>query len=146
MNPAGGGALTISTGTLANGTVGTVYSGPIASTGGTGPFTWSLSAGALPGGLTLNTASTASTTAITGASPTAAGMFTFTVRIQDSTAAFDIQAYTVTINPVGSGGTTTGGGGGGGGCASDSNNTSWFLLAGLAGMSLVALRSRGRAA
>ncbi len=145
VNPAGGGALTISTGTLANGTVGTVYSGPIASTGGTGPFTWSLSAGALPGGLTLNTASTASTTAITG-TPTAAGTFNFTVRIQDSTAAFDIQAYTVTINPVGSGGTTTGGGGGGGGCASDSNNTSWFLLAGLAGMLLVALRSRRRAA
>jgi len=140
-----GGALTITPATLANGVVGTVYNGALTATGGTGPFTWSLSAGALPGGLTLNIASTAATTSITG-TPTAVGTFNFTVRVQDSTTAFDTQNYVVTITAASTGGGIGGGGGGGGGCASDSNNTSWFLLAGLAGMLLVALRSRGRAA
>ena len=38
-------------------TVGVAYSQAIAVTGGTAPYTWSILAGALPGGLALNSAS-----------------------------------------------------------------------------------------
>lgn len=47
--------------------------------GGTLPYSWSLLSGALPGGLTLD----ATTGSISG-KPTAAGTFTFTVRVRDA--------------------------------------------------------------
>lgn len=66
---------------LKGGTVGVVYSGAqIFVTGGTGPFTYSITGGALPPGLTLNT----STGAIAG-TPTTPGVYSFTVQVQDST-------------------------------------------------------------
>jgi uncharacterized protein YjdB len=71
--------LSITTASLANGTVGTAYSATLAASGGTSPFTWSLASGALPAGLTLG----ASTGAITG-TPTAAGTASFTVQVTDS--------------------------------------------------------------
>jgi hypothetical protein len=71
--------LAISTSSLAGGTVGTGYSASVAATGGTTPYHWSISAGALPGGLTLS----ATTGAITG-TPTASGTFSFTVKDSDS--------------------------------------------------------------
>ena len=56
------------------------YSGSCAATGGTSPYTYAVTAGTLPGGLSLNTASGA----ITGA-PTAAGTaFSFTITATDS--------------------------------------------------------------
>ena len=71
-------APNITTTTLQNATVGTAYSQTIAAAGGT-PITWSVSSGFLPDGLSLN----ASTGAITG-TPTTAGTFNFTVRVQNS--------------------------------------------------------------
>jgi hypothetical protein len=47
--------LQITTVALPNGIVGTPYSQGIATTGGTSPFTWQLTSGTLPAGLTLNT-------------------------------------------------------------------------------------------
>ena len=55
---------------LPNGTLGTAYSTTLAAAGETPPYTWSISTGALPAGLTLN----GSTGAITG-TPQAAGSF-----------------------------------------------------------------------
>ncbi len=55
------------------------YSDALAVTGGTGPFTWAVSGGSLPAGLTLN----ASTGVLSG-TPTAAGLYTFTVKVTDS--------------------------------------------------------------
>jgi len=49
-----GTALTITTATLPNGTVGTAYSQTLAAAGGNGALTWSIATGALPGGITLN--------------------------------------------------------------------------------------------
>ncbi len=46
--------LTITTQSLPNGTVGTSYSTTLAASGGTTPYSWSISGGALPSGLTLN--------------------------------------------------------------------------------------------
>src|ERR1700675_385095 len=54
--------LVISTTSLPNGQVGSAYNTTLAATGGTAPYTWTLTSGTLPTGLTL----TASTGAITG--------------------------------------------------------------------------------
>ena len=75
------GAVQMSCTPLPNGTECTTYSADIFSVeGGTAPFTWSVSAGTLPPGLTL----APSTGAITG-TPTAAGTYNFTVTVVDST-------------------------------------------------------------
>jgi hypothetical protein len=55
------------------------YVGGLSASGGVSPYTYSISSGTLPGGLTLNS----STGAITG-SPAAAGTFTFTGKVVDS--------------------------------------------------------------
>ena len=64
INPA---ALVVTTSSLPNGTVGTAYSVPLAATGGTAPYVWSLKSGTLPAGLSLSAAGVISGT------PTAAG-------------------------------------------------------------------------
>jgi large repetitive protein len=66
--------------TLAGGTLGSPYSATIsAASGGTAPYGYAVTAGALPGGLTLNV----STGAITG-TPTTLGNFSFDVTATDS--------------------------------------------------------------
>jgi hypothetical protein len=72
-------ALAISTTSLPNGTVGTAYSATLAATGGTTPYSWSITAGSLPAGVTLN----ASTGALSG-TPTASGTFSPTFQVTDS--------------------------------------------------------------
>ena len=57
------------------------------------PFTWTVSSGTLPPGLSLSSAGT-----ITGI-PTAAGTFNFTLRLVDSTGLTATQAKTITIAP-----------------------------------------------
>ncbi len=63
----------------ATGTVGTAYSSALVAAGGVSPYTFSITAGSLPAGLTLNS----STGAITG-TPTTAGTFNFTAQVVDS--------------------------------------------------------------
>jgi hypothetical protein len=77
------------------GTVGVAYSGTAAITGGTAPYTWAVTGGSLPTGLSLNT----STGAVTG-TPTVAGTYSFTIRGTDSIGAAGLTNYTVTIAPV----------------------------------------------
>jgi hypothetical protein len=68
--------LAISTSSLVEGHIGTSYSALLTATGGTPPYTWSLTSGALPTGLSLNGTSGA----ITGTSTTAANAkLTFSV-------------------------------------------------------------------
>ena len=61
-------AITVNPATLPNGTVGVAYSQTVSATGGNGSYTFSVSAGSLPAGLSLN----AGTGAITGTPTTAA--------------------------------------------------------------------------
>jgi hypothetical protein len=72
------GKVTITTASLPVGTVGVAYSGAIAATGGTTPYTYSASG--LPSGLSINS----STGAITGTTTTV-GTATVSVTVTDST-------------------------------------------------------------
>jgi len=90
--------LTITTTSLTAGQVGTSYTRTLAASGGTAPYTWSVSAGSLPTGLSLSTAGVISET------PTVEGTYTFTVQVTDAVMATDTQALSITISataPVG---------------------------------------------
>ncbi|MHB8800639.1 MAG: putative Ig domain-containing protein [Thermoanaerobaculia bacterium] len=87
--------ITVSPATLPGGIEGTAYSETVTAAGGTGPYGFAVTAGALPTGLTLGTDG-----AITG-TPSADGEFTFTITATDSaTACTGSRAYTVRICPV----------------------------------------------
>lgn len=93
-------SLTIATGiivtttSLPNGSLNVAYDAFLQAAGGTQPYSWSITAGSLPAGLSLNTA----TGEISGA-PTASGISNFTVRVTDSEAspASATQTFNVTI-------------------------------------------------
>lgn len=70
--------VTVKTTSLAKAKVGVAYSKTLAATGGTAPYSWSVSAGSLPAGLSLASNGTVSGTA------TASGTSTFTVEVTDS--------------------------------------------------------------
>jgi hypothetical protein len=71
--------LTVVTASLPTGNQNVTYSAMLAATGGITPYTWSITAGSLPSGLTLNSA-----TGAIGGTPTGAGTANFTVKVTDS--------------------------------------------------------------
>jgi sugar lactone lactonase YvrE len=71
---------------LASGTVGTPYAQALVATGGTPPYTWTITSGMLPTGLTFSPAGS-----ITG-TPTVSGSFLMQVQVTDS--------FLVTSTPV----------------------------------------------
>ncbi len=79
----------------ATATYNAAYTGSAAASGGAGALTYSLTSGAIPTGLNLNTA----TGAIAG-SPTAPGTFAFTVKAADSFGDLATQGYSITVNPA----------------------------------------------
>ena len=74
------------------GEVGAAYSDTLTASGGTAPYAWSVSAGSLPAGITLN----ASTGKLSG-TPTTAGTSAFTVKVTDAAAQTATQATSLTI-------------------------------------------------
>ncbi len=86
-------APNITTTTLPNGVKGNAYSQTLAVSGGTSAFTWSVSVGTLPTGLTLN----ASTGVISGTVSNGATSKTFTVKVVDANGVSDTQSLTITI-------------------------------------------------
>jgi hypothetical protein len=88
-------ALAITTTSLANAAVGTAYSATVIASGGTTPYTWAVTSGVLPAGLTLN----ASTGVISGTPGAAAVTSAFTVKVTDTstTPNSTTQALTITI-------------------------------------------------
>src|SRR6266581_1589716 len=90
------GALNITTTTLPSGPVNVSYSQALSATGGKQPYSWSVSSGALPTGLTLSSGG-----AISG-TPQNRGTSTFTARVQDDNLSTDTQVLQITVisNPV----------------------------------------------
>ena len=87
--------LSITTTSLSNATVRTAYSATLATSGGTAPHQWSITAGVLPAGLTLN----ASSGAITG-TPRSAGMTNFTIQVRDSKQQVASAKLDITVAPA----------------------------------------------
>ncbi|MFK0278489.1 putative Ig domain-containing protein [Ensifer sp. NPDC090286] len=84
--------LTPAGGALANGVPGVSYSQSIAASAGTAPYSYTVSSGALPGGLTLD----ASSGSISGR-PSADGDFTFTVTATDAHGATGQASYRIAV-------------------------------------------------
>jgi large repetitive protein len=74
------------------GTVGSSYFQNFFTSGGVGPFTWTVSAGQLPPGVTL-------TGGHLGGTPTAAGTYTFTIKVTDSAGDQATEPGSITISP-----------------------------------------------
>lgn len=90
-------ALNIAQFTVNNGVIGVSYKFLLVASGGVQPYTWSLTSGQLPPGLSL-----ASNGVISGI-PTTLGKYQFTAKVVDSqtpTAAFNSLTASITINPV----------------------------------------------
>jgi putative Ig domain-containing protein/IPT/TIG domain-containing protein/SMP-30/gluconolaconase/LRE-like protein len=88
--------LSVHTAALAAGTVGVPYSATLQAIAGKAPYTWSVTGGALPAGVSLSSAGKLSGT------PSAAGAATFSVTVLDSTTPTVQRArrsLTLTINP-----------------------------------------------
>ena len=84
---------TITTSSLPDGMVGESYSATLEAEGGETPYTWTVSAGRLPPGLSLSSAGVISGT------PTTAGNRTFTVRVRGADGLSSTRAYTVEVEP-----------------------------------------------
>jgi hypothetical protein len=88
--------LSITTVSLADGQVDVDYSQTLVATNGTPPYTWEISTGSLPDGLYL-------TEDIISGTPTAAGIFSFTVVVTDSTSPIPntfTENLSITISPA----------------------------------------------
>lgn len=84
-------ALNITTSTLTAGTVGTAYNATLTVSNGTAPYSWSVSSGSLPTGLSLSAAGVISGT------PSTSGTASFSVKVTDSKGLSDTQALSMTV-------------------------------------------------
>jgi hypothetical protein len=83
--------IVVTPATLPAAAAASAYSETLAASGGVAPYAFSVTAGALPGGLTLSTAG------VLAGTPTASGSFNFTVRAADANAQTGALAYTLTV-------------------------------------------------
>ncbi|HMY76512.1 MAG TPA: putative Ig domain-containing protein, partial [Blastocatellia bacterium] len=83
--------ISLNPGTLPNGQMGATYNQPITASGGVGAYTFGLSSGALPTGITLSSAGLLSGT------PTVAGSFPITITATDANNCTSAQGYTLVI-------------------------------------------------
>jgi hypothetical protein len=94
-------SLTITTTGLTGATSGVTYSANMKASGGTTPYTWSMTSGSLPSGFSFNSGGSVSGTT------TQTGQFTFTVKVSDSSSPVQVatQALTLTVSSANGGGT-----------------------------------------
>src|SRR6185369_14476885 len=84
------GAVVIETSSLTDALIGTSYSQQLRADAGTPPYAWSLTSGAMPDGITLDSAGSLSGT------PTAVGSFGFTLRVVDAARASAERQFQIT--------------------------------------------------
>jgi len=80
---------------LPTGTVGIAYSAIIAATNGTTPYSWSITSGGLPDGLSLGNSN-----GVISGRPTTYCTSNFTVQVTDANSLSATQAFSLTINPT----------------------------------------------
>src|SRR5581483_1180105 len=85
--------LAVASSTLNSTAVGSPYSAALAATGGRPPYTWTVTSGVLPSGLTLAAAGT-----ITG-TPTSSGRFPVTVQVADSAGQTATASLSLAVTP-----------------------------------------------
>ena len=85
-------ALVLVTTELTAGVVGTAYSATLEATGGDATYTWSITSGSLPAGLSFETSG-----GVISGTPTTAGSSTFTVEVTSGGQTAQ-QALTITVN------------------------------------------------
>lgn len=95
LTMAPGTPVSVKTTTLAKAKVDAAYTKALAARNGTAPYTWSVSGGALPAGLTLGA------DGVFSGQPTVAGTFTFTARATDASvpAGTATRALTLVVKP-----------------------------------------------
>jgi hypothetical protein len=84
--------ITVSPSTLSAMVVGVPFSESVSASGGTAPYTYTVTAGTLPAGLTLNP-----TTGLISGTPTASGAYSFTITATDAFSSTGSQPYTGTV-------------------------------------------------
>ena len=96
--------LQITTSSVPAAQEGASYSATLSATGGTTPYSWSVPAGSLPAGLSL------STSGVLSGTPTASGIFGFTVKVQRSGSPAETATATLelTVNSTSSNNCPTG--------------------------------------
>ncbi|MEZ0487202.1 SdrD B-like domain-containing protein [Fibrella aquatica] len=83
------------TSTLPNGQVGTAYSRTLVTSGGTTPYSYTVSTGTLPTGLTLNP-----TTGVIAGTPSAPATSVFTIKVTDAKSCTDVQSFTIVTSAL----------------------------------------------
>ncbi len=86
-------SLSPASGALAAGTVGASYSQTLSASGGTAPYTYAVTDGELPAGLTLLEA-----TGVIAGTPSHAGDSSFTVKVTDANAVTGSAVYTLSVD------------------------------------------------
>src|SRR5690349_3949319 len=86
--------LQVTSSQLPGGTIGSAYSATLSASGGTSPYSWSVSSGTLPTGLSLSSTGTLSGT------PTVAGAFPFTVAVKDTASASASASLSIKVASV----------------------------------------------
>lgn len=87
--------ITLSPAALPAVTVNTAYSQPVSAAGGNDPYSYTVSSGTIPPGLTLDSVS-----GVISGTPTSVGSFSFNITATDEDGCTGTKLYTIDVNPA----------------------------------------------